>query len=330
MAAVSDGELAGTTGESLQIEAIKINLEGLDNYDVYYRGHIQNEGNQPSENGQWLWVKNGEELGSTGKGQRLEAIEIKIVEKSNDVALGDSIAYGMSADPGSGYVDLFYNNLTTIEGNESLTLYNEGIPGITSSELLTQVQINPEVMQELANAQVVTISIGGNNLLQPLITTMAGAFVLDPNAETFASDLVTALQDPIAQATINAALPQLQTNLIAGATQFGTDFPQIIAAVRTMAPEANIYVATLYNPLSTTDPLYSVFEPIIEQMNAIISTPNTGYLVADVYSAFNSYEGTEALVNFNWTMGQIDPHPTTLGHALIYQTHLDAQLIMTE
>ncbi|MGD9475483.1 MAG: SGNH/GDSL hydrolase family protein, partial [Eubacteriaceae bacterium] len=153
---------------------------------------------------------------------------------------------------------------------------------------------------------------------------------LDPNAETFASDLVTALQDPNAQATINAALPQLQTNLIAGATQFGTDFPQIIAAVRTMAPEANIYVATLYNPLSTTDPLYSVFEPIIEQMNAIISTPNTGYLVADVYSAFNSYEGTEALVNFNWTMGQIDPHPTTLGHALIYQTHLDAQLIMTE
>ncbi|WKY42841.1 GDSL-type esterase/lipase family protein [Eubacteriaceae bacterium ES2] len=330
MEPVSNGELAGTTGESLQIEAIKINLEGLDNYDVYYRGHIQNEGNQPTENGQWLWAKNGEELGTTGQGLRLEAIEIKIVEKNNDVALGDSIAYGMSANPGLGYVDLFYNNLSTIEGNESLTLYNEGIPGITSSELLTQLQINPEVMQELANAEVVTISIGGNNLLQPLIAGVAEAFGLDPTAETFASDLVIALQDPNAQATINAVLPQLQTNLIAGATQFSSDFPQIIAAVRTLAPEANIYVATLYNPLSTNDPLYSQFEQIIEQMNVVILTPDTGYLVADVYSAFNNYEGSEPLVNFNWTMGQIDPHPTTIGHSLIYQTHLEAQLITTE
>ncbi|WKY42806.1 hypothetical protein Q5O14_08950 [Eubacteriaceae bacterium ES2] len=81
---VDNGQLAGTTGESLQIEAIRISLTNLEDYDVYYRGHVQNYGNLPQTNDEWGWVKNGETLGTTEESLRLEQIEIKIVKRDSD------------------------------------------------------------------------------------------------------------------------------------------------------------------------------------------------------------------------------------------------------
>jgi hypothetical protein len=76
-----NGEFAGTTGESLRIEAIKIilldaNGDDSNGYSVLYRGHVQNVGNLPSSDDEWL--KDGEQLGTTGSGLRLEAIQVKI------------------------------------------------------------------------------------------------------------------------------------------------------------------------------------------------------------------------------------------------------------
>ena len=43
-------------------------------YDIYYRVHSQTYG--------WLgWAKNGESAGTEGLAKRLEAIEIRLVEK---------------------------------------------------------------------------------------------------------------------------------------------------------------------------------------------------------------------------------------------------------
>lgn len=72
-----DGEISGTVGEKLQMEAVKIKLTGemKVHYDIYYRAQVQNLG--------WLdWVKNDEEAGTTGKGYRLESLEIKLVPKT--------------------------------------------------------------------------------------------------------------------------------------------------------------------------------------------------------------------------------------------------------
>ena len=70
-----DGSLSGTAQQSLRLEAIQIRLTGelADQYDIYYRVQAQRYG--------WLgWAKNGENAGS-GEGLRLEAIEIRLVEK---------------------------------------------------------------------------------------------------------------------------------------------------------------------------------------------------------------------------------------------------------
>jgi len=74
----SDGDLSGTTGESLRLEAIQIRLTGTDanQCDVYYQVHAQNYG--------WLdWAKNGESAGTEGLSLRLEAIKIIVVPKGS-------------------------------------------------------------------------------------------------------------------------------------------------------------------------------------------------------------------------------------------------------
>lgn len=71
-----NGELSGTSGRALRIEAVQIKLTGAagDAYDIYYRAHVQNFG--------WLdWAKNGESSGSEGLSLRVESIEMKIVPK---------------------------------------------------------------------------------------------------------------------------------------------------------------------------------------------------------------------------------------------------------
>ena len=73
----SDGEESGTTGRNLKIEAIKIKLEGTEEYSVQYRAYIQGRGWQD-------WAYDGEESGTTGKNLKLEAIEIKIIPKIGD------------------------------------------------------------------------------------------------------------------------------------------------------------------------------------------------------------------------------------------------------
>lgn len=71
-----DGEISANPNSDLRIEAMQFRLYGemAERYDIYYRVHSQNKG--------WLgWAKNGESAGTLGYGLRIEAFEIKLVDK---------------------------------------------------------------------------------------------------------------------------------------------------------------------------------------------------------------------------------------------------------
>lgn len=69
-----NNEQAGTTGQNLRIEAIKIKLQNADDYTVEYRVYVQDFG--------WTdWRIDGEIAGTVGETKRLEAIQIRIVRK---------------------------------------------------------------------------------------------------------------------------------------------------------------------------------------------------------------------------------------------------------
>ena len=68
MPTVADGDIAGTVGQSLRVEAIKIKLQNVDG-GVQYRTHVQDIG--------WMeHVSNWELSGTMSQSKRLEAIEI--------------------------------------------------------------------------------------------------------------------------------------------------------------------------------------------------------------------------------------------------------------
>ena len=78
---VSDGETAGTTGQALQLEAIRIKVEGGSSGGVKYQTLVQQDG--------WNnWVSDGADSGTVGQSKHLEAIRIRLkddLEKQYDV-----------------------------------------------------------------------------------------------------------------------------------------------------------------------------------------------------------------------------------------------------
>ena len=70
---VKEGEIAGTTGKSLAVEALRLNMvlpEGIEG-GIEYAAHVSNIGWQKS-------VQNGEIAGTTGKSKCIEAIKINL------------------------------------------------------------------------------------------------------------------------------------------------------------------------------------------------------------------------------------------------------------
>ncbi len=69
---VNDGEVVGTTGEALRLEALKIYLKDFaGNNGIQYRAHVSDIGWQD-------WVSSGEVAGTEGKEKPIEAIRIKL------------------------------------------------------------------------------------------------------------------------------------------------------------------------------------------------------------------------------------------------------------
>lgn len=69
---VLDGNMSGTSGRELRVEALNIKLiNAPSNAGITYRTHVQNIGWQS-------WKSNGEMAGTSGKSLRIEAIEIKL------------------------------------------------------------------------------------------------------------------------------------------------------------------------------------------------------------------------------------------------------------
>ena len=80
----NNGEMSGTSGQSLRLEGIQIKLTeaNADQFDVYYQVHIQNYG--------WMgWAKNGGSAGSQGFSYRLEGIHI-VVQPKGSAAPGNT------------------------------------------------------------------------------------------------------------------------------------------------------------------------------------------------------------------------------------------------
>lgn len=165
------------------------------------------------------------------------------------LALGDSLAYGISSDglPGEGYPDFLAQ---TLHEENILKSSNKGFsfPGYTASDVLKDLKDNVtkpsvgigqkgqdlELHKSIAEADLITISVGANDILEYV--------EIDP--ETGAPQI---------------DLPGLE----AAIKQVGVNYKQILTEIDAIHPTAQVYVMGYYNPFPH---IGDAFQPQLEQL----------------------------------------------------------------
>ena len=138
-------------------------------------------------------------------------------QKTLYVALGDSYAYGLGADPAT----QSYPALLGAQPRVVLTA-NVTQPGATTSDVLTS-QI-PTARKELKKANLVTLTVGGNDLG---VAAIAAVCTADPTSATPSAECLAA----VAQAQAKLGSGELYQSILA-----------TINAVAEAAPKAQIVV----------------------------------------------------------------------------------------
>jgi lysophospholipase L1-like esterase len=221
-------------------------------------------------------------------------------------ALGDSIAVGVGGTGSVGYVDLLADHLGATADKTMC------VSGMTSGDLLALVS-NPANAGAIAQADIITVSIGGNDYLQPVLFFIS---TQDPF-------VWNALSPQEKLALIGASGVPLQ--LAQAAQQFAVNWGYTIGTINTLNDHADVYVSTLYNPFKPGDGLYEAVDPLIQQMNAVFlaGAPYADYKVVDVYTAFAQYGNPKKPAV--WGLASIYAlHPTDRGYKMIYNLHKDA------
>lgn len=190
-------------------------------------------------------------------------------EKVNLVSLGDSITYGYNLqNPQS-------EAFPYLIGDGSLEVTNLGVPGWTSGQLLNAVTTDASFTGALAEADIVTLNIGSNDLLQAV-----------------------GIQEALASGTFEVT-PELQQKVQATALQMGQSLQGIIQAIRTQTT-APIVLYNLYNPFGSNveneflNNLHVFGEQVIQQVNSAIISPFQAVQGVFLVDAYNSFNGNQA------------------------------------
>ncbi len=173
------------------------------------------------------------------------------VKPVNYLALGDSLAYGISSEgmPGKGYPDFLAQSLKDMK---MLSASNKGFayPGFTAPDVLKDLNDNvtkPSVgihqsgqnialHRAVQEANLITISVGANDMLKHI--------KIDPAT----------------------GVPQYDMAQIAAAIQqVGLEYNQILKAIYEINPNVQVYVMGYYNPFPT---LAADYQPQLAQLLA--------------------------------------------------------------
>ena len=238
------------------------------------------------------------------------------------VALGDSITTGYGLGEGE---QSFAEIIAAENGYELINLAAEGA---TSADLLDVIQ-NEANAATLENADLITITIGGNDLMGALYEYLAEETDNTPEA------VKTALESAD-MATLSsfagiiggfAASEQCKAALEA----FVKNFDESILALRTMNNDVSIIVINQYNPYSYLaagmgsaagmDSVVDAFDEVLSELNGKLDFyDGSFYDVADVYTAFQSAEENPCNASISISGVNLDFHPNAYGHTLIAET----------
>lgn len=243
------------------------------------------------------------------------------------VALGDSTTsgYGLA----SAETEAFPALVAAERGYELVNLSSD--EGVTSAAVLEQLA-DPAVLAEVQGADVITLTVGGNDLLGALYAFLAEQYAADnPGAALTPEQIIAALTADEPDLALVTALmgyvPQFGASSQAAQAlaDLGANLHKIAAAVSAANPDATLLVLSQFNPYGRiNNPLatefVTAFEAAAYNLNAVISAgAQTGaYAMVDCTAAlaaveenpYNAYFASVA--DFN-----LDFHLNARGHKAV-------------
>ena len=249
------------------------------------------------------------------------------------VALGDSITTGYGlAEEETAFP-------TTVANNVGATLTDLAANGETSASLLTKLQTDGSVKTAVSDADVITITIGGNDLMDALYAYLAEKYNEGKDESTQMTaeqikEMLTGQGGAVNIGTLWSLITPLTqfpsaTEFTTAVDMFSSNLSSIISQIKMLNAGARIVVVTQYNPYShlsnqTIGSVVTAFDNGIQQLNEKISS-QTDIKVADVYTVFSSQNTSEnPLCNATFTMNgfnleeiNLDFHPNAAGHGVI-------------
>ncbi|GEM_PF-6760927 len=252
-------------------------------------------------------------------------------EKYDYIALGDSITagYGLARPEVQSYPSLFANA-------HGISVKNYGVNGKTSEQLLEELKNGA---YDLSGAKLVTVSIGSNDIMRPMIVTLAGGLGVDPNSENLdkaIEERVEYLKTHESLVALKKRLDRMEASIINNSrfyalcdTAVKTNIPLIVEEIKKQNSDAQIIVTNFYNPFKNTSLVVptgnsnaeyavgNVIQPYIDRLNSGL-VANEDYKIADVYSEFTSSSLVNVQIDFRESDVTFDPHPNAKGHRSIY------------
>jgi len=209
---------------------------------------------------------------------RAESAPVKPV--LNYVALGDSLAAGFlnSGTIGNGY-PVFIKQKLEENAGYTVQLINEGVGGYTTTDVLNQLN-NEKVKEAIGQAGLITLDIGANDILKKVGT--------NPD-----------VSDPETVTKVVQTIPEIKANV-----------QQILQQIKTLNPNAPIYLMGYYNALPYIDGQLAIVL-MINGLNAALQ--GAAGTMATFVPTFDLFDGNYE----TYLPNQNNIHPNEAGYRAI-------------
>ncbi|MFC4653389.1 SGNH/GDSL hydrolase family protein [Lactococcus nasutitermitis] len=187
----------------------------------------------------------------------------------NYAALGDSLTEGVGDATGEGgFVPLFAKQLDN-SYNVTVDYENFGKAGDTSAQIYARMTSQKKIEAGLKKADVITITVGGNDVLKVIRENISKISTL--NAKDFTQP----------------------------AKAYQKRVRKIFSTIRKENPNAQIYVVGIYNPFYLNFPNIKVMQTVIDNWNtatkSVVASEKNAYFVPINDLLYKGLDGKQAI-----------------------------------
>lgn len=218
-------------------------------------------------------------------------------KKFNYVAIGDSLTEGVGDRTAQGgFVPLLAHNIDDTY-DVQVKSQNFGVSGNTSTQIYKRVTTDNKIQKAIKNADLITITVGGNDVMKVIRTQLANLS---------------------------------ETSFKAPAKAYQKQILDLFAYIRQINPDVQVYVVGIYNPFYLNFPDIKQMQDVIDNWNiatkAIVDKQKKMYFVPINDLLYQGLDGNEGVTEKTETSHTITNnalfeedhfHPNNIGYQVM-------------